>query len=129
MGPPKASVDKYLGDPNKYNFFITPTDPQEVLKLINDMDPTKASDVYTISARFVIDYTFFLADALCKLFNVSIQDQYFPGTLKFVKVLPSQKGKSTMDCKNYRPISLLPIFSKIIERLMYNMLLSFIQKL
>ena len=101
MGAPKTSVDKYLGNPNKYNFLITPTDPQEVLKLINDMDAKKASDVYNISPRFVIDSKFFLADALCKLFNLSIQDQYFPGTLKFVNVLPSHKGKSTMDCKNY----------------------------
>ena len=128
MGHPKYSVDTHLENPNKYNSFITPTDPQEVLKLINDIDPKKASDVYSISPRFIKDSKFFLADALCKLFNVSIEDQCFPDTLKFAKVLPSHKGKSTMECKNYRPISLLPMFSKIIEKLMYERLLSFINK-
>ena len=126
LGHPKYSVDTHLENPNKYNFFITPTDPQEVLKLINDIDPKKASDVYNISPRFIKDSKFFLADALCKLSNVLIEDQCFPDTLKFAKVL--HKGKSTMDCKNYRPISLLPISSKIIEKLMYERLLSFINK-
>ena len=112
MGHPKYSVDTHLENPNEYNFFITPTDPQEVLKLINDIDSKKASDVYNISPRFIKDSKFFLADALCKLFNVSIEDPCFPDTLKFAKVLPSHKGKSTMDCKNYRPISLLPIFRR-----------------
>ena len=116
LGHPKYSVDTHLENPNKYNFFITPTDPQEVLKLINDIDQKKASDA-CIQHRFIKDSKFFLADALCKLFNVSIEDQCFPDTLKFAKVLPSHKGKSTMECKNYRPISVLPIFSKIIEKL------------
>ena len=126
-GHPRA-LDQYLEDPNKNNFFITPTDPQEVLNLIKEIDPKKACDIYNISPKFITYSKFFLADTLCKLFNKSIQDHCFPSDLKFTKVLPSHKGKSKMDCKNYRPISVLPIFSKIIERLMYNRLLSFIKK-
>ena len=109
LGAPKSTVYKYLDNPNQYNFFTTPTDPQEVLTLLNDIDPKKAPDVYNISPKFVVDSKFFLADTLFKLFNKSIEDHCFPGSLKFAKVLPSHKGKSTMDCKNYRPISLLPI--------------------
>ena len=56
---PKSSIDKYLDNPNKFNFFITPTDPQEVLNLINELDPKKASDVYNISPKFIIDSKFF----------------------------------------------------------------------
>ena len=128
LGAPKSSIDKYLDNPNKFNFFITPTDPQEVLNLINELDPKKASDVYNISPKFIIDSKFFLAETLCKLFNKSIEDHCFPDKLKFAKVIPSHKGKSKMNCKNYRPLSLLPIFSKIMEKLMYNRLISFIKK-
>ena len=45
FGAPKSSIDKYLDNPNKFNFFITPKDPPEVLNLINELDPKKASDV------------------------------------------------------------------------------------
>ena len=41
VGGPKSTIYKYLDNPNQYNFFITPTDPQEVLTLLNDIDPKK----------------------------------------------------------------------------------------
>ena len=82
-GAPKSAVDQYLQDPNKNNFFITPTDPQEVLNLIKEIDPKKACDIYNISPKFITDSKFFLADTLCKLFNKSIQDHCFPSDLKF----------------------------------------------
>ena len=88
----------------------------------------KASDIYNISPKFIIDSKFFRAETLCKLFNLSDQENCFPDKLKFAEVIPLHKGKSTMNCKNYRRISLLPIFSKIMERLMYNRLIAFVNK-
>ena len=41
LGAPKSTLNKYLDDPNQYNFFITPTEPEEVLDLINELDPKK----------------------------------------------------------------------------------------
>ena len=48
--------------------------------------------------------------------------------MKTTKVNPIHKGGSVLQVSNYRPISLLPIFSKIFERLMYNRLIDFIEK-
>ena len=109
-------IEEYLNNPNNAGFYITTTTPKEVLNLIKHLDPNKASDVYNISPKFVVDSKLFLSNAICKLFNKSIEDYSFPDVLKFEKVLPSHKSMSKMDCKNYRPISLLPIFSKIIWR-------------
>ena len=44
----------------------------------------------------------------------------FPDNLKLVKVIPVHKGGSTQDMNNFRPISLLSIFDKIMEKLMHN---------
>ena len=46
--------------------------------------------------------------------------------MKVAKIIPMHKGDSALSVGNYRPISLLPIFSKIFERLIYNRLIDFV---
>ena len=59
--------------------------------------------------------------------NRSFSSGIFPDLLKIVKVVPIHKGGSTQEMNNYRPISLLSIFDKIIEKLMHNRLYSFLE--
>ena len=58
----------------------------------------------------------------------SFHDGIFPDELKLAKVIPIYKSGSTMELSNYRPISVLNIFSKIFERLMYNKLIQFLDQ-
>ena len=51
----------------------------------------------------------------------------FPDKLKIVKVVPLHKGGSTEDLNNFRPISLLSIFDKIIEKIMHKRLYHFLE--
>ena len=51
----------------------------------------------------------------------------FPEKLKIVKVIPIHKGGSTQDINNFRPISLLSIFDKIIEKIMHTRLYDFLE--
>ena len=51
----------------------------------------------------------------------------FPDVLKVAKVLPFYKGGSSQDLNNFRPISLLSIFDKIIEKLMHKRLYEFLE--
>ena len=48
--------------------------------------------------------------------------------MKLARVIPLYKSNDPMMFSNYRPVSVLPLFSQILERLMYNRLLSFIDK-
>ena len=52
----------------------------------------------------------------------------FPDLLKIAKVLPLHKGGSTLDPNNFRPISLLSIFDKLIEKLMHKKLYEFLEE-
>ena len=69
-----------------------------------------------------------VAQCLSIIFNRCLKDSCFPDAFKNTKVIPLHKGDSVLSVSNYRPISLLPIFSKIFERLIYNQLIEFIEE-
>jgi hypothetical protein len=69
-----------------------------------------------------------LAGPLCLIFNKSMVDGIVPDDLKIAKIIPVYKSDEKKVISNYRPISILPAFSKILERLVYNRLLDFINK-
>ena len=61
--------------------------------------------------------------------NVSILHGIFPNELKVAKVIPLYKGGDCMQLVNYRPVSVLPVFSKLLEKLMYDRILKFIEEI
>ena len=65
---------------------------------------------------------------LTHLVNSSIKNGIFPDELKIAKVVPIFKANDKQNIENYRPISVLSVFSKIMEKVMYNHLLDFITK-
>ena len=67
-----------------------------------------------------------LSQLLSIIFNTSIKEGIFPDALKIAKVIPFFKNGSPFVVSNYKPISLLPIFSKIFERLMHTRITEFI---
>ena len=56
----------------------------------------------------------------CYTFNHSLQTGIFPDKLKIDKVTPLFKGNGNYELGNYRPISVWPCFSKILEKIIYN---------
>ena len=66
--------------------------------------------------------------SLTMLINKSIEYGTYPSKLKLAKVIPIYKSGDESDPSNYRPISLLSIFNRIFEKMMYNRLKSFIEK-
>ena len=69
-----------------------------------------------------------LSDILRYDFDLSLQTEIFTDLLKIVKVTPAFKTDDLKEISNYRPISVLPCFSKILERIMHNRLYSYLVK-
>ena len=63
---------------------------------------------------------------LCYIFNVSLKHGVFPDKLKIARVTPIFKTGDKFTLSNYRPISILPCFSKLLERVMYNRLYAYL---
>ena len=62
-----------------------------------------------------------------EVFNQSLSTGIFPDKMKIARVTPIFKADDKLLMSNYRPVSVLPVFSKILERLMYNRLLHYLQ--
>jgi hypothetical protein len=59
---------------------------------------------------------------------LSLNSGVFPDVWKTAKVKPLYKKGEKYDMRNYRPISIIPVFAKLLERLMYNRIISFLYK-
>jgi len=67
-----------------------------------------------------------LSKQLCYIVNISFNTGFFPNLLKNAIVVPVYKAGCTSDPENYHPISILTIFSKIIEKLFYKRLIGYV---
>ena len=67
----------------------------------------------------------YFAKQLASIFNKSFQAGVFPDRLKHAKITPVNKGDDKRLINNYRPISILPVFSKVLEKLMHFRLIHF----
>ena len=69
-----------------------------------------------------------ISGPLSNICNISVQEGVFPSNLKQAKVIPVYKSENETEPGNYRPISLLSIFNRIFEKLMYRQPKNFLNK-
>ena len=128
LGNPKKQYSDYLKDAVSNSFMISPVLTAEVLDQLRNLDETKAANSYDIPVKLIKLVQNHIAKPLTTLINLSFSTGYYPKALKYAKVIPIFKAKAKNEVSNYRPISLLPLFNKIFEKLMYSRLIGFLNK-
>ena len=96
------------------------TTQKKVLEVLLFIDISKAAVIDKISGRFLKGGANILVKPIAKIFNISISSGLFPSNCKIAKLKPFYKKGSKTNPENFRPISLLPLTSKIIERIVYD---------
>ena len=117
--------------PNNHNsssFVFTPILHHEIEEEIMSVPMKKAHGLYSCPIRILKCARHILSEPLAELMNKSVVGGKYPAKLKHSKVIPIYKKDEESDPTNYRPISLLSIFNKIFEKLMYKRLKSFLEK-
>ena len=99
----------------------------EIRKEISKLDGSKATPVGDIPAEMLKSTTDVHVSLLTKIINSSIRNGCFPDELKAAEVTPIFKKNDDLDKENYRPVSVLPHVSKIIERVMYTQIENFME--
>ena len=124
-----CDFSKYLENSNEHNFFIKPTNKHELIIIINKIITNKASGPHSVPNDILHLIKQNITEPLAEIINLSFVNGTYFNNLKISKVLPFYKDKgSKLECKNYRPISLLSNINKIIEKIMYNRLYNFLEK-
>ena len=102
--------------PNLEKFELVFIAEGTIKKLLSCLDVFKAPGMDEISPRFLRDGAEVLAKPICDIINLSIKLSTFTDKYKIAKLTPLFKKGSKTDPKNYRPISLLPLISTLIEQ-------------
>ena len=122
------SFHRYLPEANKECSFLTPTDDREIRNIILNIR-NSAPGYDGISSKSIKPIIDTLVTPLTYITNLSLTEGVFPCELKIAQVLPLYKNNDPILFNNYRPISLLPFFWEVFERLMYNRLIDFIENI
>lgn len=107
---------------------FAPTTPEDVQKLLSRVNINKATGSDGIPASFLHRCAHVLAPSLTFLINQSLCTGTVPQVLKRADVRPLFKGGDTTISKNYRPVSLLPIVSKLLEKVVQEQLRSHLER-
>ena len=128
IGQTTQSPETYINKTVPQSLFFTPINEQEILNIVSDMK-SKSSCGFDLVTPTILKYTIdSIIKPLTYLMNLSLLSGIFPQKMKIAKVIPIFKSQEKSQFSNYRPISLLPIFSKILEKLVHNRLYDFCNK-
>ena len=107
--------------------FLNPTSAYEIHCIINQLNTNKSCGSYEIEAKFIVLASDVLSPVLAILFNAYFDFGIFPTCLKTAKIVFAYKAGDINEVTNYRPISILSIFSQILEKLVHTRTLSFLK--
>ena len=116
----------YLINTPEFSMYMLPTDENEVKRYLNLLT-TNASGYDDIPPTLLKASSNLICVPLTHTINLSLTTGYFPDQLKQAKVLPVFKSGDKMNINNYRPISILPAFSKVYEKVICSRLLSYLE--
>ena len=122
------SFEKFLNNSLCHSFFLSPVTTLEVEEEITNLNLSKSVGPFSIPTKLIKILKFLLSGPRAYLFNCSFLTGFVPDHFKLARVIPIYKKGPKSTISNYRPISLLSVFNKILEKLMYKRLVAFLEK-
>ena len=110
------------------SFSLSPVSRHFIRKQLSSLKVNKSTGLDGISSRFLKDGADAIVDPILHIVNLSISSEVVPSELKKARVKPLYKKGSRLDAGNYRPVSILPVLSKILERAVNDQLNEYLCK-
>ena len=117
------SFGDYMSKPCESSLFMEDCDSDEVMEIINELSSHKASDIPILLIKTTSQI---ISPLLSKLYNKCMAAGTFPKIFKIGKITPIYKKGNRELIENCRPVSTLPIFGKIFEKIIHKRLYSYL---
>ena len=121
-----VSYDSFLLDENPVSFNFSRISETDILKICNQLKPKLSSGVDFISNKLLKHIAPIIITPLHYLINLSLESGYIPRELKIAKIVPVFKDGDCHSFTNYRPISLISSFAKLLEKIVAKQLVGFL---
>ena len=125
---PITSYNRHLTKHYCNSFFMVPVTPEEVISVARSLKPKVSQGADNISSKLMKLSITAISEPLTHIINLSFTSGVVPKNMKLAKIIPIYKNGNEQLFNNYRPISILPAFSKLLEKVMHQRLYSFLEK-
>ena len=126
LGHPVVSHD-LQAESTTLRFHFKQVNTGTVLKELRNLKRSKSSGLDDIPLSLLKDATSCLAEPLTYLINMSLRTGQIPNEWKQAKVLPLFKSGNATELDNYRPISIFPVLSKVLERVVHTQFIYYLE--
>ena len=116
--PSILRIKQYFNNPTEFSF--VPADKDVIAKEIKNLDTKKAVPQDDIPVKILKLNNDIFSQYLSQIFNESIEATNFPNELKYADITPVYKKSNRHEKENYRPVSIISVISKILERCLYD---------
>ena len=128
VSPSNACYNDYLTNYNEKSMFLSPVIDTEVIDIVRSFKNKNSKDCHDMSMSLLKQIFSSVVKPIVHICNMSFTTGVFPDSMKTAKVIPLFKAGDKKSFSNYRPISILTQFSKILEKLFNNRLENFLEK-
>ena len=122
------SHQSYLKGNFVESLFFDSASQQEIIDLVNDLRSGTVAGYDTISVSIVKESIRIISEPLTHIINLSIQSGIVPDRMKIARVISIFKSSDSSLLTNYRSVSVLPVFSKLLDKVVYNRILKYLDK-
>ena len=118
---------QFMNSPILENMHFPMVSEDEVLKTLNGLK-SSSPGYDNIDCKLLKTIHEYIVQPLTHIFNLSLEQGIVPSELKIAKIIPIHKDDDPAIFNHYRPISILPAISKILEKLLYQRLIEHLDK-
>ena len=118
----------YLNGNFPHSVFFSPASKDEIVNIVRSFKSDSAAGYDNIPTNIIKQSIDLIAEPFTHIINLSINNGIVPDQMKIARVVPIYKSNDRLKFNNYRPISVLPAFSKILERIIYYRMINYLDK-